>query len=215
LEKKYANNHRVTILKGTSLEMLPKLQDVFDCILIDGDHNWYTVYHELQMISERNLLNVGGIVFFHDVEWPWGRRDMYYRSELVPSEYVHPAARKGVVLGQSELTDAGGSYPALLKAAYEGGVRNGVLTAIEDFLREHREVYRFFRVHDHYGLGIMYRRNSLADDFLFLSLVCKGTAFNIITWPRWFTKTHFPSTFRMARKLLTTRRINRTLGSHG
>src|ERR1700679_780633 len=74
LAEKYAQNSRVTVRKGTSLEILPKLDGAFDCILIDGDHNWYTVHEELKTISDRRLLRPGGIVFFHDVDWPWGRR---------------------------------------------------------------------------------------------------------------------------------------------
>jgi predicted O-methyltransferase YrrM len=78
LNERFASNSHVTVKKGISLEVLPELHDTFDCILIDGDHNWYTVYHELKMIYDRELLKRGGIVFLHDVEWPWGRRDMYY-----------------------------------------------------------------------------------------------------------------------------------------
>src|SRR5687768_4101512 len=36
----------------TSLEALPEIP-VPDVALIDGDHNWYTVFHELRLIEER------------------------------------------------------------------------------------------------------------------------------------------------------------------
>ena len=84
LAQKFSGNPNVSVKKGTSLEILPHLDGAFDCILIDGDHNWYTVYEELKTISSRSLLRPGGIIFFHDVEWPWGRRDMYYQPELIP-----------------------------------------------------------------------------------------------------------------------------------
>ena len=35
--------------KNLSLEIIPVLKD-YDVILIDGDHNWYTVFHELKAI---------------------------------------------------------------------------------------------------------------------------------------------------------------------
>jgi hypothetical protein len=43
LNEKFASNPHVTIKQGISLKVLPDLRDAFDCILIDGDHNWYTV----------------------------------------------------------------------------------------------------------------------------------------------------------------------------
>ena len=36
---------------GTSLEVLPGLPPA-DVVLIDGDHNWYTVYHELRLLAD-------------------------------------------------------------------------------------------------------------------------------------------------------------------
>ncbi len=50
LEDKYRDNPHMHVLKGLSLNMLPKLDGAFDCIMIDGDHNWYSVYHELQLV---------------------------------------------------------------------------------------------------------------------------------------------------------------------
>src|ERR1700740_309966 len=41
LAEKFAENSHVAVRKGISLEVLPKLAERFDCILIDGDHNWY------------------------------------------------------------------------------------------------------------------------------------------------------------------------------
>ena len=42
-------------------------------------------------------------------------------------------------------------------AQREGGERNGVLTAVEDFLRENPQIYRFFCIKSEYGLGIITR----------------------------------------------------------
>ena len=40
-----------------------------------------------------------------------------------------------------------------------GGGRNGVLTAVEDFLAQHPHDYRFCRVRFEYGLGILQLRS--------------------------------------------------------
>jgi len=156
LREKYADNPRVSIRKGTSLEQLPELDGAFDCILIDGDHNWYTVYEELRTISQRKLLRAGGVLFFHDVEWPWGRRDMYYQPETIPVQYLHSwEERGGVVRGKSELS-------------------------IEDFWNEHRNEYRFFRVRAGSGLGVMQYRGGLRDRLAFALLRFKGVACNAV-----------------------------------
>lgn len=202
LSEKFAGNSHVTVKKGISLDVLPELSDTFDCILIDGDHNWYTVFHELSVISDRGLLKLGGMVFFHDVEWPYGRRDMYYQPELIPDEYRHCCAQKGVVEGQSELSDLTGANSRLWNATHEGGARNGVLTAIEDFLCEHKNEYKFFRIREQFGLGIMYRRKNFTDDFRFLALEFKGLTHTIFAWPKRSAKAHFPSVFSLAKSLL-------------
>lgn len=160
LEGKYAANPRVDVKKGLSLDMLAAVTGAFDCIMIDGDHNWYTVYHELQMIHERQLLAPDGTIFLHDVCWPYARRDMYYDLDTVPAEYRQPVARKGILRGASELSDdpSRGKNGELWNAQHEGGSRNGVLTAVEDFLREHPDTYRFFSIKKEWGLGVIVRK---------------------------------------------------------
>jgi len=158
------------------------------------------------MISDLELLKPGGMVFLHDVEWPWGRRDMYYQPDMIPPAHRHAWEQKGVVRGRRELVENGGYLPAFRKATREGGARNGVLTAIEDFLREHRGEYDFFRVRGKFGLGILYRRESSTRDFKFLSLECKAVAYNAVTWPKRLIKVRFPSAISLAKSLLSTKR---------
>jgi predicted O-methyltransferase YrrM len=203
LNEKFASNPHVTVKKGISLEVLPDLRDAFDCILIDGDHNWYTVYYELKVISECNLLKQGGIVFFHDVEWPYGRRDMYYQPEMIPPEHRHDCAKKGILRGQSELSDRSEVNSVVWNATHEGGAHNGVLTAIEDFLHEHKGEYGFFQVREEFGLGIMYPRRSFIDDLRFLTVQCKVVACNVFTSAKRFTQAYFPSAFSLAKSLLS------------
>lgn len=158
--EKYESHPQITMCKGLSLEVLPRLTSPFDCILIDGDHNWYTVYHELKMIEEKQLLAPGGAILLHDVIWPYARRDMYYQPEQIPSEYRHPHAKQGIRYGKSPLSAEGGFNPYLDNATHEGGPRNGVLTAIEDFLRGHEKDYYFFSIEKEYGLGFLIRKDA-------------------------------------------------------
>lgn len=181
LSLKYAGDSRVTVHKRNSLDALPGLNGKFDCILIDGDHNWYTVFNELRLIRERSLLQPGGMIFFHDVGRPYGRRDMYYQPETIPAEFRQPYEQKGIVRGQSELADTEGSNRIHFNAVHEGGARNGVLTAIEDFIAGHPSAYHFTRIKAQYGLGILqYRRKVTSEDLAFFGLRLSAARHSVI-----------------------------------
>ncbi len=152
---KAAYPDNLTIITQLSLEALPQLSD-YDIVLIDGDHNWYTVYNELKEI-EKAAAKKGEfpVVCLHDTEWPYGRRDMYYFPESIPEEFRHPYAKKGIQPGKSELVDEGGFFETLNNALYENGERNGVLSAVEDFLKETEMPVNFFRIYSNNGLGII------------------------------------------------------------
>ena len=167
LSEKFRNDKRVLVHKGLSLEVLSKIAGPFDCILIDGDHNWYTVYNELSLIHTRGLLKKGGTIFFHDVSWPYARRDMYYQPEQIPPEFVQPHAKRGIVVGQSELASPLEFNGQLFNAVHEGGPKNGVLTAVEDFLNEHKWRYRFFRINEEGGLGVLHKTKNLFGSLTF------------------------------------------------
>ena len=109
-----------------------------DAVIIDGDHNYYTVSEELRLIAERAS---GGLplLVFHDVSWPHGRRDAYFAPERIPEEHRQPLAEgAGLFPGERGLKFGGLTYK--WAAAREGGARNGVLTAVEDFAAQHPEL---------------------------------------------------------------------------
>jgi hypothetical protein len=157
LENKHRSNRNVFVRKGLSLEVLPKLTDQFDSIFIDGDHNWYTAFNELRLIEDRNLLRNGGAIFLHDVGWPYGRRDMYYQPETIPPEFLRPNAKKGLIFGQSELSDTDGINKGFCNALDEGGSRNGVLAGVEDFIKLYPRTYQFLSSQCEFGLGLLYK----------------------------------------------------------
>lgn len=139
-----------------SLEALPELSRV-DVALLDGDHNWHTVYHELQTL-EAMALNQGHLpplILLHDVDWPYGRRDLYYNPESIPEETRQPMARGGLHPQFNGQVAHMGLNAGAIQAEREGGERNGVLTAVEDYLQEAKISYERFTVPAFFGLGIL------------------------------------------------------------
>lgn len=126
-------------IASTSLAAVPDLTNV-DAWVIDGDHNWYTVYHELKAVDA--VCRRDGkplLAFMHDVGWPCGRRDAYYAPERIPEAFRHPYCYEGgVKLDCAELVSGRGfrGVGQFAFALHEGGPRNGVLTALEDFVAE-------------------------------------------------------------------------------
>jgi hypothetical protein len=171
LPLKYSGDSRVAVHKTNSLDALPKISGKFDCILIDGDHNWYTVFNELSLVQQRGLLREGGMMFVHDIDWPYGRRDLYYQPETIPVELRLDYARKGIVRGESQLVNQGGHNPEFCHAIHEGGPRNGVLTAIDDFVAANSAEYHFDRIRSEFGLGILQYKSKSGFSRLFESVV--------------------------------------------
>ncbi|MEK3854459.1 class I SAM-dependent methyltransferase [Cytobacillus sp. FSL H8-0458] len=153
------------VIKNISLKELANIEN-YDAVLIDGDHNWYTVYHELKMI-ENKAQEQGKfpIVFLHDTDWPYGRRDMYYFPETIPEEFRKAYAKKGMLPGHIELIEADSELDqlsinkSLNNATIEGGEKNGVLTAVEDFLKESSFPLNFFNLNANHGLGIIFQKS--------------------------------------------------------
>lgn len=145
-----------------SLDAL-KDREAVDAWFIDGDHNYYTVYHELEAIDA--IQREAGrplLAFLHDVSWPCARRDFYYAPDRVPPGWRHPHSYDhGVRLGEDDvLLDRGFRGMGQFAVALEvGGPRNGVLTAVEDFLKEadseERPLY-YVHVPAVFGLGIIF-----------------------------------------------------------
>jgi MoaA/NifB/PqqE/SkfB family radical SAM enzyme/SAM-dependent methyltransferase len=155
----YRDQPHFRFIEGTSLEALPALGDV-DAYIIDGDHNYYTVFNELVEI-EKTRGDRPWLVFEHDVCWPCGRRDMYYAPERIPAEFRHPFLYNVGVTTESSTPIPGGfgDVPGLAIAVPEGGPRNGVRTAIEDFVAQHPEL-KFEVIPAIFGVGIIYSRNA-------------------------------------------------------
>jgi Methyltransferase domain len=129
-----------------------------DTIILDGDHNYYTVSEELRIIAERTAEQQRRLplLLLHDVGWPHGRRDDYYVPEQIPAEHRHPIEPEGCLYPGDPGTRPG-ALPYHNPAAREGGPRNGVLTAVEDFVSD-REELRLAIVPTFFGMAVIWDR---------------------------------------------------------
>jgi SAM-dependent methyltransferase len=141
------------LVREPSLQALGRMEP-YDAVVIDGDHNYYTVSEELRLVAERAHEDSLPLVILHDVGWPHARRDDYFAPELIPEEYRQPTHEGGGLFpGEPGIRD--GALPYRFAAAREGGPRNGVLTAVEDFVAA-REGLSLAVVPAFYGLGVVW-----------------------------------------------------------
>ncbi|EZP47355.1 class I SAM-dependent methyltransferase [Delftia sp. RIT313] len=139
-------------IREKSLDVLPKLNA--DIYFLDGDHNYWTVFNELKSIYS---INPNAWVVLHDVGFPCARRDMYYNPFSIPKEGLHEFSydhgvnlEKGSVQYRSGFWGAG-HYAIALSSDTP---RNGVLTAIEDFMQNRGELH-YESIPLIFGLGVI------------------------------------------------------------
>ncbi len=96
-------------------------------------------------------------VLLHDVGWPYGRRDLYYEPGRIPAPHRHPHRQEGMRPGRADLDPGGGLNKHLFNARHEGGPRNGVLTAVEDFMDRSGLDLRLLVVPGINSLALLYR----------------------------------------------------------
>jgi hypothetical protein len=128
-----------------------------DAVVLDGDHNHHTVSEELRLVEERSEERLP-LVLLHDVCWPHARRDAYFAPDQIPEEHRQPMV-EGAGLFPGEVGIYPGGLPYHWAAEREGGERNGVLTAVEDFV-EGRDKLRLAVVPAFFGLGVVWHREA-------------------------------------------------------
>ena len=155
-------NPHVTHIAKPSLDAIPQLGDV-DAWVIDGDHNYYTVLHELcaaDALASRDGKPL--LAVLHDVGWPCARRDFYYAPDRIPLEWRRPYSYDGGVLLDDPGIHEGRGFRGAGHFAWalrEGGPRNGVLTAVEDFRNANQTDARplaWASIPGVFGLGILF-----------------------------------------------------------
>lgn len=141
------------VIEETSLEALARIP-IPDAVVLDGDHNYYTLSNELRLIAERAPDGQIPLLVFHDVCWPLARRDQYAAPDRIPPEHRHPYGEDiKLVPGNTGTAERG--LPFEWGALEEGGPRNGVMTAIEDFMNEH-EGLRLAVIPIFFGCGLLW-----------------------------------------------------------
>jgi hypothetical protein len=141
------------VIEQTSLEALERIP-IPDALVLDGDHNYYTLSNELRLIADRAPGGQLPILVFHDVCWPLARRDQYAAPERIPAEHRHPYGEDVKLVPGNQGTAERG-LPFEWAALEEGGPRNGVLTAIEDFMEERGDL-RLAIIPLFFGCGLLW-----------------------------------------------------------
>jgi hypothetical protein len=160
LEALAAERDDVELVRETSLDALGRVR-LADAIVIDGDHNYYTVTEELTQIAGRGAAEREHLPLFllHDVGWPHGRRDDYADPSRIPPEHLQPLVG-GAGLYPGVTGTRWGGLPYRWPAAEEGGPRNGVLTAVEDFVAAQDGRLELAIVPSFYGVGVVWERSA-------------------------------------------------------
>ncbi len=130
-----------------------------DAIIIDGDHNYYTLSEELRIVGERAPGAEIPLMMFHDVAWPHARRDTYYVPERIPEEHRQPLAHEAYLSPTEPGLSEDGGLAYVWAAEREGGPRNGTLTALEDFV-EGRDGLRLVVVPAFFGFGALWHTDA-------------------------------------------------------
>ena len=103
----------------------------YDAILLNDDSNWYTVFQELSIIRKNN--SSFPLVFVCNNKFPNKRRDAYSNPAKIPSEFINEYSEE---LNYGNLI----FFDEFFHAVEENTPKNGVLTAIEDFLSENDNI---------------------------------------------------------------------------
>ena len=152
-----AGHPGLELVEATSHDALPKLPDA-DAIIIDGDHNYFTLSEELRLISERDPGATMPVLMLHDIGWPLARRDGYYAPDRIPADHRQPLAFN-TFLAPEEPGTLDEGMPFACVAEREGGPANGILTAVEDFLASRPEL-EFAKVPAFFGFGVIWHRDA-------------------------------------------------------
>ena len=107
----------------------------YDAIFINDDSNYFTVFSELNIIKNSN--DEFPLVFICNNKFPNKRRDSYVSPDNIPIDFINVYSDELILYyDNDEIVIHDGNY----HACDEKTPKNGVLTAIEDFLVENNEI---------------------------------------------------------------------------
>lgn len=107
------NDQEVRYHIVNSLQWLPECHDQFDVVLIDGDHNYFTVSHELSHVDR--IVKQHGVVIVDDYTSKWGKRDLFYstretHADLENTTKVQETERHGVKAAVDDFLESHGAW---------------------------------------------------------------------------------------------------------
>jgi hypothetical protein len=139
-------------------------------LMLDAAPNWFSVSRALDaMIVGTHALDLP-LTVVPEIAWPFGRRDSYPSLHDVPPGARHPSRRLGVRPLTSVLVD-GGAFSDRENCVFEFGSRNGVLTAVEDFVRRLDDAVRCVQIDGFVGVALVFGVRLLASAPLLERLV--------------------------------------------
>lgn len=158
---KYSKN--VTAINLTELKSIKTIIDYplnalknqknYNAIFINDDSNWYTVFNELNIIKDTN--NEFPLIFLCNNKFPNKRRDSYSNPEKIPKEFRHENSEKLPIYYKNERINV---FDGFYHATDENTPKNGVLTAIEDFISENNDI-GIMDIHFLEEITILYPKN--------------------------------------------------------
>ena len=128
------NTNDSECISENPIDALQKLEN-YDAIFIDDDSNWYTLFNELNIIAKTN--KEFPIVFICNNNFPNKRRDSYSNPNIIPDNFRQKYCKELPVYFNNEKIIINDGF---FHACEENTPKNGVLTAIEDFLNENSHV---------------------------------------------------------------------------
>jgi len=161
-ELKKNRTKNLKLYEEKSLDFLKRNIEI-ELYFIDGDHNYYTVKNELINIEKNRRENQKTFILLHDVSWFCGRRDQYYNENTIPEK--HDSFNSGAICLEN---DGNSKYGFRLDKNFtvsksSGGSKNGVLTAIEDFVKESDLNWNFSYIPSLWGLGFLWLEDNFTE----------------------------------------------------
>ena len=156
--RRHAGN-RILVHRARGTEV-GGLLPVPDLLLLDTDPNWYTTHSLLQAAANQaaTLQSRFPVTLLSNTGWPHARRDGYLDPASIPEPFRHPHERAGVRPNERALCASRGLFADRFHAVGENEPRNGVMTALEDFLVGHAAHLGVASLPFLHGISLIYPR---------------------------------------------------------